>query len=254
MDARQLDNLLQSKINRTHRIKRILIVTVAVLCLLAIAGVGIYYLTNRESSDMSGESTLAVTDSVESSTDPQQLEPPPTANSVGSDSELSDTIDIDSDNPTATAEVDASASNDAQADEGYTHSLQMVWFGELRNAPPEELTISVLHKDELVKQFTLTSGDGWQYTWIDAYPASELTLQGDFPQGIMSSFSIIGQNFTVTGISFDLPDTTNADASGQKTVEQLDEEELPDTGYVWPFRIFLIGLVLVMIGVFSKKH
>ncbi len=256
MDARQLDSLLNSKINRSRSAKRFSRVAVAVLGVLAAVGIGagIYQLATREPPKTPDASITAEPDAATLSSDPVQAEPTPAPEPDQTDDS---TVREDTGTNTAPLSPESEAEellpNSAQEDGLNTHSLQMVWFDEPLSALPEELTISVSYQEEPVTEFTITPADGWQYTWKDAYSADELVLEGDFPQDIFAVFSVSGQNFTVTGIYSDPLEAEAAEASDGQAGQMPQKRELPRTGVIWPVGLFFAGFALVSAGASQKR-
>lgn len=252
MDAQQIDQLLKKKAGRARAVRIVLYSVVAVLCVAILGGIvtGAYY-AGSWVVDRLGENPVETqaTDPIE--TDPIETKPPETdpTETKPPETDPTETNPVETD-PT---ETEPSETTPTQPGE-ITHTLQLVWF-EDGVERPWKVGITVLHNRKQVKAFNLLQANGWRCEWTDTYHASELTLCGEFLAGMSGVVSVNGENFILSVILTDSPDTQPTKPVQTNPTFPLDST-LPPTGLnMWPAAVLLaMGAALVVLGLWIHRR
>lgn len=252
MDAQQIDQLLKKKAGRARAVRIVLYSVVAVLCVAILGGIvtGAYY-AGSWVVDRLGENPVETqaTDPIE--TDPTETKPPETDPTETNPPETDPTET----NPVETDPTETEPSETTPTQPGeITHTLQLVWF-EDGVERPWKVGITVLHNRKQVKAFNLLQANGWRCEWTDTYHASELTLCGEFLAGMSGVVSVSGENFVLTVILDDSPDTQPTKPVQTNPTAPLDST-LPPTGLnMWPAAVLLaMGAALVVLGLWIHRR
>lgn len=233
MDNMDLDKLLNSKVSGARKKKVLSSIVAVVLCagIVTGAGFGIKAAVNANKERMNNNPKSEIVDNKDDK-------------KSNKDQDSTDQNSTETDNETE------------KKDGLIDHTIQMIWFGDDNYSQFDSIAINVVHGEKIVQSISLSSKDGWKYSWSDEYPAEELSLTGLFPDGVTAEFSVSGENFiissTYTPVEKDNDakdgnadsNTTNPDSGNRNHV---DDSEVPQTGLMNWVTTFLLALGTVMI-------
>lgn len=244
MDSQQLNELMQSKVSAAHS-QGMLTRTALIAVLLALVLGGafvVYRAVNPPEIVPSGPSSAGDSQSTSSQGSPQEGAP--------------------QDSGAGSSGGETSAPSEDPEDL-IDHQLQLVWFDIDPDTVDQEILISVLHEDEIAADFALTAENDWKYQWQDHFHAEDMILLGNFSPEMSVSFSISGENFTLTAAYQSEESSTSGHAEQtayspppDPTPTAQGETSLPQTGADWmPVLVcFTAGTFLVLKGSEERRR